>query len=289
MPLRIVGFNIRYATDQPVGDEKPWKVRCPKICNQLRFITADRESPFVCLQEVLHSQLNDIQADLGCPWAHIGRGRGEREEDGEYSPILYRADAWKCIRNETRWLSPTPRVPSRGWDAVLNRIVTMGLFCHRATGTRVVVMSTHFDHVGVKARANSARLLIEFAKEWSAGHDEAARPSAVLIGGDFNSPPDDEAYQTMTAPDSGMSDVALLVPENRRYGNEMTYTSFGEPNEKPMRIDFLFIQEPRTATINTFGVLANSFDDMIRLSDHRAVVADVDVRVQQVPSGDRPS
>lgn len=281
MPLRLVSFNIRYATTQPVADEKPWKVRCPKLCNQLRFITAGRESPFICLQEVLYSQLEDVQAQLGRPWAHIGRGREQREKDGEFSPIFYRADAWECVRNETRWLSPTPRVPSRGWDAALNRIVTIGLFRHRATGTRVVVMSTHFDHMGVKARANSARLLIEFAKEWSVGG-----PSAVLIGGDFNSPPDDEAYKVMTASGSGMSDVASLVPESRRYGNEMTYTTFGEPNEVPMRIDFLFIREPRTAVVNTFGVLENRFDDKILLSDHRAVVADFEVRAQQNATGE---
>ncbi|RDA90602.1 hypothetical protein CP533_6922, partial [Ophiocordyceps camponoti-saundersi (nom. inval.)] len=275
-PLRLVSFNIRYATDQPVGTEKPWKVRCPRLCNQLRFITAGRESPFICLQEVLYSQLGDIQFDLGCPWAHIGRGRDQGETDGEFSPIFYRADAWTCVRNETRWLSPTPGVPSRGWDAALNRIVTMGLFSHRGTGTRVVVMSTHFDHMGVVARANSAKLLINFAREWSA---ESQRPSVVLIGGDFNSPPNDEAYRVMTAPGSGMSDVSSLVPESKRYGNEITYTSFGE-GEEPSRIDFLFIQELRTATINTFGVLANSFDDKLLLSDHRAVVADVDVKLQ---------
>ncbi|PHH71018.1 hypothetical protein CDD80_5572 [Ophiocordyceps camponoti-rufipedis] len=284
MPLRLVSFNIRYATTQPVADEKPWKVRCPKLCNQLRFITAGHESPFICLQEVLYSQLEDVQAQLGRPWAHIGRGREQGEKDGEFSPIFYHADAWECIRNETRWLSPTPRVPSRGWDAALNRIVTIGLFRHRATGTRVVVMSTHFDHMGFKARANSARLLIEFAKEWSVGD-----PSAVLIGGDFNSPPDDEAYKVMTAYGSGMSDVASLVPEGRRYGNEMTYTTFGEPNEVPMRIDFLFIREPRTAVVNTFGVLANRFDDKILLSDHRAVVADFEVRAQRTASGEEES
>ncbi|KAH0595076.1 hypothetical protein MHUMG1_07376 [Metarhizium humberi] len=279
MPVRLVSFNIRYAANEDERSlaEQPWNVRCPKVCSQMRFITAGHESPFVCLQESLSSQLNDIQAELGEPWAHIGRGRGEGEADGEFSPVFYRSDAWACEVSETRWLSKTPEKPSRGWDAALNRIVTIGLFSHRANGTKVVVMSTHFDHIGVEARKNSAKLLIKFANEWS--HGKGVPPSVVLIGGDFNSETDDEAYRMMTAPGSGMSDISDLVPERRHYGNHLTYTSFGEPNEHPQRIDFLFIQEPRTAHVETFGVLANSFDDQIRFSDHRPIVSDLQIRV----------
>lgn len=275
MPLRVVSYNIRYATQTPVLGERPWDIRFPKLCTQLRFITAGQQSPFICLQEALYSQVIDIQANLGPSWSHIGRGRGEGETDGEFSPIFYRSDTWSCIRSETRWLSKTPWKPSQGWDAVLNRIVTMGEFTHKATSTRVIVMSTHFDHIGVKARQHSAELLIEFAKEWGQGSE--IQPSVVLIGGDFNSTPDDGAYKTMTATGSGMSDLSSLLPLERHYGNHLTYTSFGEPTEWPKRIDFLFIQEPRTAVITDFGVLANSFDDQIRISDHRPVVADLEI------------
>ncbi|KAF7559570.1 hypothetical protein G7046_g4600 [Stylonectria norvegica] len=245
MPLRIITFNIRYATGSPVLGERPWSIRCPKLTTQLNFITAGHDSPFICLQECLNSQIHDIQEHLGDAWSHIGRGRGDTETSGEFSPIFYRSASWKCERNETRWLSKTPEKPSRGWDAVLNRIVTMGEFSHKATGTRVVVMSTHFDHIGVKARKHSAELLIKFAKEWSVG-GTGPEASVALVGGDFNSTPGEGAYQLMTAPGSGMSDMSDLVPESKHYGNHITYTSFGEAREVPKRIDFLFIQEPRT-------------------------------------------
>ncbi|KAK7420032.1 hypothetical protein QQX98_003039 [Neonectria punicea] len=276
MPLRIVSYNIRYATSRPVLGERPWDIRRPKLTTQLGFITAGHESSFLCLQECLYEQIQDVQTDLGESWANIGRGRGEGARDGEFSPIFYRRETWRCERHETRWLSKTPDRPSRGWDAVLNRIVTMGEFSHAKTGTRVVVMSTHFDHIGVKAREHSAELLIKFAKEWSSEGD-GTPVSVVLLGGDFNSSPQDGAYKTMTAPGSGMADISDLVPERRHYGNHVTYTSFGEAREVPSRIDFLFIQEPRTAQVNTFGVLANNFDDKIRVSDHRPVVADLDI------------
>lgn len=273
MPLRLVSYNVRNATPFPVTGEKPWKVRAPKLCTQLRFITAGHESAFLCLQECFFSQIKDINARLGDEWSYVGRGRDARETDGEFSPIFYKHRVWECTHTETRWLSETPHKPSRGWDAALNRIVTIGEFTHRARGTKVVVMSTHFDHIGVKARENSARLLISIGKEWSG----RAGLAAVLVGGDFNSNPDDGAYKMMVAEGSGMSDVSDLVPPEGRYGNHLTYTSFGEPGNWPERIDFLFIQEPRAAKINTFGVLANSFDDNVRISDHRPVVADMDI------------
>jgi len=277
MPLRLISYNIRYATQDPVPGEWPWQVRGPKLCTQLRFITAGQESPFICLQEVLYHQVKDIQSCLGPSWSHIGRGRGDEETDGEFSPIFYRSDTWMCERHETRWLSETPEKPSRGWDAVLNRIVTMGEFSHRVTGTKVVVMSTHFDHIGVKARQHSAELLIKFAEEWSQSRGKS-KPSVVVVGGDFNSTPEDGAYRTMTAAGSGMSDISDLVPVERQYGNTLTYTSFGEPGEAQTRIDFLFIKEPKTAVITTFGVLSNSFDNQIRISDHRPVVSDMEIK-----------
>ncbi|KAF5673453.1 endonuclease exonuclease phosphatase family [Fusarium heterosporum] len=276
MPLRIMTFNVRYATTNFEPNERPWTERRPKLANQLAFITAGQESPFICLQECLFHQVNEIQEDLGSGWKHIGRGRGTKPEDGEFSPIFYRSDTWKDVRSEVRWLSKTPEKPSRGWDAVLNRIVTMGEFEHRVTGTRVVVFSTHFDHIGVKAREHSAELLVKFAREWGQAGDKKA--SVVLIGGDFNSEPEDGAYKTITASGSGISDVSDIVPKDKHYGNETTYTSFAD-KWTPSRIDFLFIQEPRTAHVKTFGVLANGFDDGVRVSDHRPVVSDLDIVV----------
>ncbi|GKT48886.1 uncharacterized protein ColSpa_09067 [Colletotrichum spaethianum] len=278
MMLRIVTQNVRYATKHPTPKEKPWSFRGPKLCNQLDFITSGHESAFICLQEVLYSQLEDVQSYLGSAWGHIGLGRDDGKRRGEFSPVFYQVDRWKCERSKTLWLSKTPEKPSRGWDAALNRVVTVGEFLDKQTDTRVVVMSTHFDHQGVVAREESAKLLLKIAQEWGKGSN-GKPPTAVLLAGDFNSTPEDNAYKTMVAQDSGMVDVSTQVPEEKRYGNEITYTSFDEPNEKPTRIDFLFVKNPSPVTIRTFGVLSNKFDDDVYLSDHRPVVADVEIPV----------
>ncbi len=234
---------------------------------------------FICLQEVLHNQLDDIHRALNeaAParpsWSYIGVGRDDGRRAGEYSPVFYRPATWKLEESKTVWLSETPDRPSRGWDAACNRLVTIGVFKHYETQEKVVVMSTHFDHLGVKSRANSAKLILELVDKYqSLGH--ASKRLPVLLAGDFNSPPDDVAYKIMTAPGSDMADISTWLPKEMRYGNRMTYTSFGG-EEAPSIIDFLFCNKNDMTLLQTFAVLESKFDDGIYLSDHRAVVADL--------------
>jgi hypothetical protein len=75
----------------------------------------------LALQEVLHSQLLDILDGLNqnyepTDWEYIGVGRGGGKE-GEMSPILYRSSVYRLIKLTNLWLSKTPDVPSKGWDA----------------------------------------------------------------------------------------------------------------------------------------------------------------------------
>lgn len=114
LPLRIITFNIRYATTSPTPREEPWEARCPRLLAQLRFGTAGR-SAFVSVQEALARQVDDVQAGLGPSWAHIGVGRDDGDAAGEFSPVFYHAETWRCERSRTYWLSPTPEKPSRGW------------------------------------------------------------------------------------------------------------------------------------------------------------------------------
>ncbi|KAH7362884.1 endonuclease/exonuclease/phosphatase family protein [Plectosphaerella cucumerina] len=278
VPLRIITYNIRYANPHPVKHEKLWRDRCPLLCTQLRFITTGHPTAFICLQEALDTQVDDIQEHLGPDWAHIGGGREDGRLEGEFCPIFYRKSVWRCERSKIYWLSETPEKPSRGWDAMLPRIVTVGDFAPIGHDGRAVVMSTHFDHIGEVARQKSAGLILKIAREARAGETGTRPADVVLLGGDFNSRPGDRAYQTMVAKDSGMVDIRNDVPPESRYGNEMTYTSFDEPEWWPMRIDFLFLGVPSDTKSLTFGVLENKFDDGVFISDHRPVVADLEVR-----------
>lgn len=207
--IRIVTFNVRYATDSPFPGEEPWKVRCPKVCAQLRYTAAHCRPVFVCLQEVLRSQLDDIITCLGDDWDYIGQGR-DGNDSGEFSPILYLKESWSPLQYQTYWLSPTPDKPSKGWDAALNRIVTVAYFKDDEsmdTDANVIVMSTHLDHRGELARQESAKLLVKIAHEWQDKLTiNGAFQPPVFLAGDFNSTPDGMAYQEMVRPETGMHD-----------------------------------------------------------------------------------
>ena len=66
-----------------------------------------------------HSQLLDLAALLGPSYGHVGVGRDDGMQAGEYSPIFYDRRRFEVVDWKTIWLSPTPEVPgSKGWDTV---------------------------------------------------------------------------------------------------------------------------------------------------------------------------
>ena len=277
LPIRLLTHNIRYATNSPFKGEEYWEVRRPRMINELNFNTAHCAESFICLQEALHGQLLDILTGLNNrqenTWKYIGVGRDDGHEAGEYSPILYQPATWDLLEWKTVWLSPTPDRPSRGWDAACIRLLTVGVFRHRESKKKVVAMSTHLDHVGPKSRVESAKIILKQTAEYK------HQANGIFLAGDFNSPPDTEAFKLMTSADSVMFDLRSVVPEEDRYGHTLTFSGFqGKPDH---RIDFLFLEkstdEKDPWTVKNYAVLENRFDDNVYNSDHRAVVVDVEL------------
>ena len=253
-------------------------VRKPHLISELRFNTLRTPEAFVCLQEVLHNQLLDIHVGLNggvgeTAWEYIGVGRDDGKEKGEFSPIFYQSNVWELQDYKTVWLSETPEKPSKGWDASSIRILTIGKFKHRGIGKEIVVMNTHLDDQGSKARLESSKIIVGQVEAYS--KDDALLP--VYLAGDFNSEPHMEAYRYL-ADSSPMQDIRDLVPPDFRYGHQDTFTGFGYGPRS--RIDFLFVKIPKKKItlppwIESYAVLENRFDDGIYCSDHRAVVADI--------------
>ena len=271
--LRLLTHNIRYATSAPFEGEEKWEVRAPRIVNELRFTTAHCAESFICLQEVLHGQLIDIARGLNHErepkWDYIGVGRDDGKTAGEYSPIFFQKAVWKVERWKTVWLSETPSIPSKSWDAASTRILTVGLFQHCHSRKRLVAMNTHLDDQGSKSRMEAAKLILA---EVSAISNQGQLP--VYLAGDFNSQPSDEAYLTVTSDTSPMKDLRNQISQEGQYGHYHTFTGFG--SDEPTRIDFLFTNSRVYHwLVEGYGVLENQFDDKVFSSDHRAVVGDV--------------
>ncbi|KAJ5102173.1 hypothetical protein NUU61_004395 [Penicillium alfredii] len=281
LPIRVLSHNVRHVTSAPWKGERPWAERKQLLLNEFEYHTRRCEDTFLCLQEVFHNQLVDILAGLNpdtspevLDWAYIGVGRDDGHEAGEYSPIFYRPSAWDLQHWETVWISETPEKPSKGWDATSIRIVTIGMFTHRASGYTVLAMNTHLDNDGSHARFEGARILRAKIREYSEG-DFGSRISGTFLAGDLNSAENQEAYSELTAP-GGLRDPYKLVDSSRRYGHYNTFTGFGYEDNPPSRIDYILLSEGTMAwKVDGYAVLENRFDDGVHNSDHCAVVVDL--------------
>ncbi|PGH23744.1 hypothetical protein AJ80_02173 [Polytolypa hystricis UAMH7299] len=284
--IRVLTHNIRYATSSPFRGEKPWADRRQRLINELLYHSRQNPMIFICLQEVLHSQLEDILSGLnaegGEEWAYIGVGRNDGKEAGEYSPIFYRPAVWIQEAWDTVWLSETPSIPSKGWDAASTRIVTIGVFKHQLSRQRVLGMSTHLDDQGSKSRYEAAGLILQQVDNYLHRGEFGGQIAGNFLAGDFNSEEFQEAYTKLTSSNSPLVDTLKQVDSVLQYGNVNTYTGFGYENEPPKRIDYVLVG-PRNESglpwkVQGYAVLPNVFDDGVMLSDHRAVVADVELR-----------
>lgn len=254
--LQVMTFNIRYNT--PNDGEHAWPHRLERVASTIRFHAAD----VVGLQEALRGQIDDLAAQLpGYAWFGVGRDDGR--DAGEFSPVFYRTDRLDLEDQGTFWLSETPEVPgSKSWDAAITRIATWGRFRDRTTDETLLLLNTHFDHVGQQAREQSARLITDRLAA-------LAGDLPVVVTGDFNVEPDNPAYATMTA---YLRD-AQVVSETPPHGPAGTFYGFTvEMGEAERRIDYIFVGDG--VQVQRYGALADQWNGLYP-SDHLPVLAEI--------------
>ena len=184
------------------------------------------------VQEALPDQLTDLDTLLP-RFARFGEGR-TAERRGEHTAIFYRLGRYEVLENDTFWLSPTPDAAgSKGWDAAYERIATWGKLRDRRSGVVFYIFNTHFDHVGVEARRESAVLLLS-------AMNRVAGTLPVILTGDFNDVATSPPYQIFAA--GGFRDAREASRSSPR-GPDSTWNAFREI-EPGRRIDFIFVRGP---------------------------------------------
>lgn len=240
--LKLISYNIRY--DNSSDGLNSWNNRKDFFCNQLKFYAPD----IFGIQEGLEHQLKYIDRSLAI-YKYVGVGRDDGKEKGEHSAIFYNTNKFTLILQSTFWLSETPDVISKGWDAALNRICTYALFEITGNKQKFWVFNTHFDHIGVLARTNSAKLIVEKIKSLNKNN------YPVFLMGDFNSESNTDAYSNITA---YLSD-AKKVCQGIVFGPEGSFNGFEFNKPVKERIDFIFIDNQKIA-VSKFAILSDSKD-----------------------------
>ncbi|MGE0020587.1 MAG: endonuclease/exonuclease/phosphatase family protein [Draconibacterium sp.] len=257
--INVVTFNIRFNTEN--DGINAWPNRIEMATGLLKFHEAD----LFGLQEALHGQILDVQKNMpGFDWFGVGRDDGEK--GGEFSPIFYNKSKFILIESGTFWLSETPEEPSKGWDAALNRVVTWGKLKSKVTGKMFYYYNTHFDHMGVEARKNSANLIISKIKK-TVG--DSGYP--VILTGDFNLTPETE----------GIANIRKYLRDSRKitiappYGPTGTFNSFDWNAPMKDRIDYVFVNE--MVDVLKYAALTDS-KEMRWPSDHLPVFAKIQLK-----------
>jgi endonuclease/exonuclease/phosphatase family metal-dependent hydrolase len=239
--VKLMSYNIRY--DITTSNASPWTERHTAIASQINRFDAD----IVGMQEVLEHQREQLLSDLP-GFASIGVGRDDGQKAGEYAPIFYKAERFRLLNSGTFWLSPTPDVPSKGWDAALNRICTFAQFFDLESKESFWVFNTHFDHVGEVARMKSSVLILQKMQEVTNGTRQA-----VILCGDLNLNDD---HPTITFLQSQMKD-ALLCSKQVKSDMNKTFNNFDLAMEASKRIDYIFTN--KKVTVLTFETIVERF------------------------------
>ena len=255
--LKIMTYNIRLnvASD----GENAWPNRKDYFMSQVQFYSPD----IFGVQEATPSQVIDIAP--GMPkYSKFGIGR-EEGGTGEACTIYYKKDRFKLQDSNTFWLSETPNVVSRGWDAACNRVCTYGLFTDLKTKKTFYVFNLHLDHMGEVARVKGVQVVLDKIKAIN------TKKYPVFLMGDFNSEPNTPQITEIKKVMDDTRDVSKEKP----FGPSGTFNNFKHNEPVTLLIDYIFISKNSGLTVQKHAVLSDS-KDLKYPSDHLPVLIEVD-------------
>jgi len=256
--IKVMTYNIKY--DNVNDTVNNWNDRKSAMVELLK-----KHNPSIIgMQEVLHGQLEYLDESLP-DFNYLGVGRDDGKQKGEYSPILYDSEKYNVLRTNTFWLSKTPDKISTGWDAALERICTYGLFEDKTSGGKFWVFNTHFDHVGVKARKKSVKLIHKRIKQLNADK------SPVLLMGDLNLMPSQKPIQYLQRK---MKD-GLTISQNAQKGPTGTFNGFNISEPISRRIDYVFSSG---FEVQDYQHIDERLGNGKHISDHLPVLADLNFK-----------
>lgn len=252
----VATYNMRNANASDSTNGDGWGQRYPVIAKMVQFHGFDIFGTQECF---LHQLKNLKQALPG--YSYIGVGRDDGKDKGEHSAIFYRTDKFELLEKGDFWLSETPNIPSKGWDAVLPRICSWGHFKCKDTGFEFLFFNLHMDHIGKKARVESAYLVQKKMKEIN-------EKLPAILTGDFNVDQHSNSYKALVAQGNLYDSYEIA---NLRYATNGTFNGFNPNDFTESRIDHVFVS-PGFKVIK-YGVLTDTYRSKV-LNGGKADVKD---------------
>ena len=259
-PLRVMTYNIRY--DNAGDGENAW----PKRRDWVGEIIREEKVDILGVQEATAGQMKDLRERLP-DYDWYGAGREDGKERGEFVPLFWKKDRFEVVDKGMFWLSTTPDVPgSKGWDTAITRMATWAKLKDKSSGKSYFAINTHFDHRGVEARKESAKLMLEKLPK-------LAGDLPVILTGDFNCTPNSDPYAILSgkkAAGTWLLADSRAVSKSEPRGPIGTFNNFTRISDQP--IDYIFI---KGLTSISHAVLETVKDGKFA-SDHLPVLVEVE-------------
>ena len=248
--ITVMSYNVRMGVAN--DGENSWENRKAATPAML----ADCAPDVFGVQEAFDFQLDYIeQTSPAYKWVGVGRDDGKTK--GEYMAVFYNAEKIELLDWGTYWLSETPEVPSRGWDAACRRTATWTLLKIKENGKKFWFVNTHLDHVGKQARANGLQLIVDRID----GMNTQEKLPMVLTG-DFNVTPDDPCLVEL---DKRMKSARAFAIQS---DEKPSFNGFKAPKSV---IDYIYFSE--FSECGTFRVVDSEYAGCPFISDHYPILA----------------
>ena len=208
--ITVMSYNIRCGFCEDSSSVNNWSNRKYLIA----YLIKSHKPDLIGLQEAEMFQVNELIEMLDeYDWYGVSREDGKVK--GESTAILYKKKRVKPLTKKTLWLSETPNLVSKGWDAALKRTVTIIKFKDKKLNHDFYYANTHFDHIGEKARTESSSLLVDLLSKYSEKYP-------VIFSGDLNYTSTSEGYKILT---SKLLDTKII--SEKESGGNITFNGFG--------------------------------------------------------------
>lgn len=225
--IKVMTYNIRCGYCEDSSNVNNWSKRKYFVA----YVIKNHNPDLIGLQEAEMFQIKELIEMLD-EYDWYGVSREDGKEGGESTAILYRTKRFKLEEKRTIWLSETPELVSKGWDAAFKRTVTIAKLKDLKSKKELYYLNTHLDHIGETARSESSRLIVKEIDKYSKDYP-------IILSGDFNYTSTAEGYKIIT---SKLSD-SKYISKAESIGGNITFNGFGNDIKPDNKIDFVFVNE----------------------------------------------
>ena len=255
--LRIGTYNLRNENTYDTGNL--WMQRYPHVADIVRYHDFD----IFGVQEALSHQLATLKSALP-GYAYYGIGRDDGKDAGEHEAIFYKTSKFEILKSGDFWLSATPDVPSKSWDApCCNRICSWVEVKAKSSGKTFFMFNAHYDYEKDFARNESSKLMLKKI-------ESIAGDAPVVFTGDLNGGNNDSWYK-LIANSGKLHDTYVLAKSP--YYPRGSFNNFGKENDGEL-IDHIFVS--KDFTVKSWAVLSDTYGNGKYPSDHCPVFSVID-------------